>query len=216
MQANKCAKPITDSEARAVEKLWQKYFPSALLLPVIGLPSNAQGVLTLTHQMNGSPPMKINGLTSKSALANNALYSSEVSDGKYLNLYEIMVAAIPGKHGEPSTDQIYINLLEKYGLDTAGVHFHWTGGWVYPNDHGVTAIHHQNIGLTPEEFSRRTIKALLKVMKVIDARTKKDSSSSSSDSSSEEDCKKPHHKKPKKKDHKEDDKKPWTWDNVTH
>jgi hypothetical protein len=72
------------------------------------------------------PLLKINGLPSKSPLSNNGLFSTEVRNGKYINLYEMMIPDIPGKDGERSTSQIYIDKLYKYNLDVAGVHFHWT------------------------------------------------------------------------------------------
>lgn len=100
---------VTDSLAKQVESIWKTFSPDASLLPVIGLPSNANGVATLTHGMSGMPPMKINGLVSRSPLANNALYSFESVDGYYLNLYEIMIPDIPGGPGEISTAQIYID-----------------------------------------------------------------------------------------------------------
>lgn len=207
---NNCAKPLTDADAKAIEALWKRYFLSAFIFPQVGFPSNSGGVVTLSHTMDphGQTPMpnlKINGLVSKSPLANNALYSAETSGGKYLNLYEIMVPEFPSHNGGLSSTQIYIDTLAKYGLQVNSVHFHWTGSVVYPNDHGVFAIHHSSIGLSPLEFSKRTIKALLKVMKVIDERAKKESKSSSS-SSSESEEEKPCKKKDKKKG--------WTWDDI--
>ncbi len=59
----------------------------AFLLPVIGYPSNNYGVLT--HTDGSGVMMKIDQLTSKSPLANNALYSAECSHHHYLNLYDI-------------------------------------------------------------------------------------------------------------------------------
>lgn len=182
---------LTDEKAKAIERLWQKYFPSAIIFPEIGFPSNANGVMSLTHQMHGTPLMKINGLTSRSPLANNALYTTELSEGKYINFYEVMVSDFPGSHGEKSTAQIYIDTLEKYGLSVSASHYHWTGAVVYPNEHGIMAIHHYSNDLSPWEFSKRTIKALLKVMKVIEERAQPSCESKV-------------------------DKKPWTWDNVKH
>ena len=163
---------VNDKVAKRVEKLWKDAFQSALLLPVIGYPSNADGVATLTHQLNDSHPMKLNGLVSKSPLANSALYSFECSDGKYINLYEIMLPDIPGKHGEISTAQYYVKLLGKYGLDVAGFHFHWTGAFMQPEATLIAAIHHQTTDhTTPEEFSRKTILAIEKTVSLIKLRT---------------------------------------------
>ena len=48
--------------AKKVETLWKESFPDAALFPVIGLPSNANGVLTLTHTDGSGMLMRINGL----------------------------------------------------------------------------------------------------------------------------------------------------------
>lgn len=167
---------VNDKLARQVEKLWQECFPDATLLPKIGLPSNNNGVLTLTHTDGSCHVMKINGLPSKSPLANNALYSAECSKGHYINLYEIMIPDIPGKCGESSTAEIYVQLLVKHGLHVAGVHFHWWGPAIFDDkkkriDRGVTAVHHQSTELDPCEFSRRTIYVLKKVLKIIKKRS---------------------------------------------
>lgn len=162
--------PITDRRARRVEALWQESFEGATLLPVIGLPSNANGVATLTHP-GGHPPMKINRLTSSSPLSNNALYSFETApddEGRlhYLNLYEIMIPDIPSEDGSPSTADLYVRALWKEGLKAtgnftvAGVHFHWWASTVFPSDRGVTAVHHQGNDISPEEFTKRTLRAL--------------------------------------------------------
>jgi hypothetical protein len=78
-----------------------------------------------------------------------------------------MLPDIPGKCGELSTTQIYVNALAKYGLDVNGFHFHWTGAKIYDNDHGVLAIHHTATGMDPIDFTRRTILAIKKAHKVI-------------------------------------------------
>ena len=174
---------VDDKLAKHVERLWKKYFPDASLLPVIGLPSNSGGVATLTHTMGDGHLMSINGLVSKSALANNALYSFECAEpvkhskhndrecGKFLNLYEIMIPELPGKNGEDSTSQYYVKLLSRYGLSVAGVHFHWWGQNVIKGNTLVAAVHHQGIDISPLEFSKRTIKALLKTIKLIEERS---------------------------------------------
>lgn len=115
----------------------------------------------MTHTDGSGVPLKINGLPSQSPLANNALYSSEHSKGRILNLYEIMLPDIPGKHGEPSTNEIYVKLLVKYGLDVAGSYV-FTRKDGKRIDRGVTAIYHQSSCLDPFEFNRRTIKAIQK------------------------------------------------------
>lgn len=167
--------PLTDKDAKRIQDLWTSDdFPG---VTAITLPSAANGVFTMAHGMH-MPLLKINHLVSQSPLSNSALLSNEVAydsesgQAHYLNLYEAMIPDIPGKNGIISTSQYYINLLHKYGLDVAGVHFHWTGASVFRNDHLVTAVHHQNIGMHPTEFSKLTIKALQKTMVYIDSVSK--------------------------------------------
>lgn len=168
-ECKKCV--MNDCLAKELEKQWKQVFPDATILPVIGYPSKGNGVVTITHTMGDCKFLKINGLKSKSPLSNNALFSSECSDGKYINLYEIMLPDIPGKCGEPSTVQIYVNTLQEYGLDVAGNHYHWTGAKM--DGYFPLAIHHQNIGMAPHEFVCRTLKALKVVKEVIQKRLKK-------------------------------------------
>lgn len=121
--------------------------------------------------------LSINGLVSKSALSNNALYTFECASNKddsvtkYLNLYEIMVPDIPGKNGKYSTAEYYVKLLAKYGLSVSGVHFDWWGQNVIKGNTLVAAVHHQGIDISPEDFSRKTIRALEKTMALIEKRT---------------------------------------------
>jgi hypothetical protein len=117
--------------------------------------------------------MSINGLPSKSPLVNNALYSFECSKEVYLNLYEIMLPDIPGKCGSKSTVEYYTHLLEKQGLSVAGNHWHFLGQFLIPEATLVSAIHHQSSSndITPEEFSRRTIYAIKKTLRLIEKRT---------------------------------------------
>lgn len=176
---NNCT--LNDNQAHQVEAVWKQAFSDAFLLPVIGLPSNSDGVLTLTHTDGSGKVMKINGLPSRSPLANNALYSSECINGKYLNLYEIMIPDIPGDDGEDSTAEFYVKQLWQQGLHVAGVHFHWTGSSIFDSqnnnrvDRGVIAVHHQMSDMNPIEFSQKTIIALKTVMKLIDQRSKQKS-----------------------------------------
>lgn len=151
--------PLTDEEAIETAEIWKRAFPNAEVLPVIGYPSNNQGVMTLTHTL-GMKLLKINGLKSRSPLTNNALFSSEKTEGVFLNLYEVLVPDVPGCHGSASTAQVYIDALSKQGLDVASSHFHWLGESIFKQDAGVVAVHHYNIGLTPQQFSELTIQAL--------------------------------------------------------
>jgi len=163
--------PLTDEYAEQIVKVWQQAFPDASILPVIGYPSNAKGVVTITHTMGDGKLMSINGLRSRSPLANNALYSVECVNGKFLNLYEIMIPDLPGRNGEPSTAEIYTKALFANGLDVAGTHCHWWGSHIVDGDRGVTVIHHQKIGMNPIDFTQATIRAIKTAMEAIQART---------------------------------------------
>lgn len=153
-----------DAAAMGVVQLWRQLFTDAAPLPGLGLPSQNKGVLTITHTMAmpGMPvplPMTINGLASRSPLANNALGSFELASGRWLNLYEIMLPEAPGANGAPSTVQRYVNALQRQGVEVAGNHYHWTGGAMmgrFP-----LAIHSQSSGtLDPVQFTQAQIVAL--------------------------------------------------------
>lgn len=156
---------LDDIEADYLASLFKGLDPKAAVLPVIGYPSNANGVVTITHQIAGMPPMRINNLVSNSPLANNALYSAEYSGGYYQNLYEIMIPDVPSADPMvPSTADLYVKLLAAEGLDVAGVHFHWWASTVVPGDKGVIAVHHQKTGMNPLVFIEKTIRCLNKVL----------------------------------------------------
>jgi hypothetical protein len=163
---------IDDARAQRIVDIWKNYgFSDATLLPVIGFPSKAQGVGTLTHTTGDGMLLSINGLVSKSALSNNALQSFECSDGKYINLYEIMISDYPGKDGRISTVQYYINCLIKSGLSVSASHYHWTGSFMMPGATLIAAIHHQTTGdITPEFFTEATAKCLRKTLDLIEKR----------------------------------------------
>lgn len=167
---SKCANQpiVNDNLAIKVEKIWKDAFTDASLLPVIGFPSYNHGVLTLTHTDGSGMLTKINGLTSKSLMTNNALYSAECSNEKYINLYEIMIADIPGKNGNLSTAQIYINELYNQNLSVS--EYHWTGASMWDckenAEHSIAAIRHFSMD-HPIEFSKKTIKALT-ALKIVD------------------------------------------------
>lgn len=120
--------------------------------------------MTLTHGLPLSN-MVINGSKSNSPLANNALFSSECAGGRSLNLYEVMLTDFPGTMSDKSTVQVCVNALAEEGLDVAGVHYHWNGA-----NMDIKAIHHQNLGLTAQDFSARTIRALQTALAVITRR----------------------------------------------
>lgn len=102
--------------------------------------------------------MTIDGLPSYSPLANDALYSVEVSNDVWLNLYETMMPDVPGTNGSPSSGQRYSNALSRGGIDVAGNHYHWSGAKMA--GYFPVAIHSQAIGMDPGTFSRLQIAAL--------------------------------------------------------
>jgi len=162
--------------AHDVLGFWQTNFPFASFLQGAEQPTIDNGVLVISHDIRRSSSdhlskMVINGLMSNSPLANAALFSSECINGTWLHLYEAMLPDIPGEAGEPSTAEIYVGALRDYGLDVAGVHFHWWGSTMMQADKGVIAIHHQKTGLSPLDFSNRTIMALNLALDVIMKRT---------------------------------------------
>lgn len=152
---------LDDAAAMQIVAIWKRAFPDAAPLPGIGLPSQNQGVLTMTHTLDPSlakaSPMTINGLPSRSPLANNALYSVEISDGHLLHLYETMLPDIPGQNGAPSSGQKYANHLAMNGVSVAGNHYHWSGGLMMK--HFAVAIHSQAIGMDASTFAKAHIEA---------------------------------------------------------
>lgn len=161
---------MNDMIAMNLIAMWRAAFPDAQALPGIGMPSQNNGVLTLTHTMHPdlakAMPMTINGLPSRSPLANNALYSVEVSGGKYLNLYEIMIPEVPGKDGSPSTSQQYVDAITKQGITVGGDHYHWKGGEMLGRF--ALAIHTQAIGMDPMTFTQITVEGLRMAMRGLD------------------------------------------------
>lgn len=156
--------PVDDALAEQVAAVWRAMFPDAAVLPVIGYPSHGKGVMTLTHSGNisGLPParpMTINGVASSSALANNALYSAELTPSGYLNLYETMLPDVPGKDGVPSLGSRYKNALQASGIEVDGDHYHWAGGEMM--GHFARAIHSKSFGMHPLDFSQRQIRAFM-------------------------------------------------------
>jgi hypothetical protein len=148
---------VDDDVCEQTLQIFQKFDKNAIILPQIGFPSKAKGVCTISHQMPGGPKLKINGLESNSALANNALFSTECVDNKFLNLYETMLPDVNSNtQGNTSSVEDYVENLSKEGLNAAGVHFHWFG----TSPASVVAVHHQNVGMNPIEFANKTIQAL--------------------------------------------------------
>lgn len=146
-----------DRLCKLSEGEFKKFDSNATILPGIGLPSQNNGVCTIMHGMGaGAKNLKINGLESKSPLANAALFSTECSGGKFINLYEMMLPEGQSSvAGEESNAERYTKELNARGMNVAGSHWHWWASSPY-----VAAIHHQNIGMNPVEFSRHTVAAL--------------------------------------------------------
>jgi len=151
-----CEPKMTDCLAKQIECIWKQAFCDATILPVIGIPTCAKGVMTLTHSMGKcTSNVKINGLTSLSILANNAFYSAEVSCGKWLNLYQIMIPNIPGSCGSKSSGEVYNEALVKLGISIEGDHYNWKGACP-----SKLAINSKAIGMDPCEFSKKQICAI--------------------------------------------------------
>ncbi|AYV76648.1 MAG: hypothetical protein Terrestrivirus10_32 [Terrestrivirus sp.] len=151
-----CSK-LTDDICKQCETSFKKFDPSASVLPGIGLPSQNNGVCTIIHGMGpGSTKLKINGLESSSPLANAALFTTECTQGKTLNLYEMMLPeGISSVPGNKSNAELYSEELNRAGINVAGQHWHW-----WASDPYVAAIHHQNVGMNPVEFVNKTTNAL--------------------------------------------------------
>lgn len=159
---------LSDQRAKEIQILWRHTFPDALILPIVGFPSKSRGVMVLSHSINTKyfhmDKMSINGLKSRSPLANNALFSTEVADGKFLNLYEVMLPDIPGKNGKKSTVQYYIDLLSSENISISASHYHWTGvGAPF-----MLAIHSYSSDMNPECFVKKTSYAIRKTLDLID------------------------------------------------
>lgn len=157
---NPCCPVMDDCLAKKIECLWIEAFCDAKILPQIGYPSCNNCVMTLTHTLgNCIPKLKINGLQSKSMLANNAFYSAEVSCGKWLNLYEGIIPNVPGTCGCKSTGEVYIEALVKLGISVDNDNYHWKGSC--PN---MLAINSKAIGMDPIDFTKKQIAALKAVL----------------------------------------------------
>lgn len=155
-----CEPVMTDCLAKKIECLWKKAFCDATLLPVIGIPSCNKCVMTLTHTLGECvKKIKINGLTTKSILANNAFYSAEVSCGKWLNLYHVVIPNIPGNCGCKSSGEVYAEALIKLGISLESESYDWKG--TCPN---VLAVNSKSIGMHPIEFTKKQIAAVKAVI----------------------------------------------------
>ncbi|BCU03462.1 hypothetical protein [Pandoravirus japonicus] len=110
----------------------------------------------------------LNGLAVRSPLAAaTGTYTAErVDDGgrrPWVHLYRACVPDLPGANGRRSSAQVYVKALEAAGLDVAASASLFTGlAWsVGRGVHAqVRVVTHQNVGLDPIEFARRTLVAL--------------------------------------------------------
>lgn len=127
-------------------------------------------VLHIGYWLKDIPNMKIDGIATRSEFWNSYAFSSECSDGKYVNGFEVQLPDLLGEKGEPSIVQIYLKALGDNDLTPAGVHIHWSGSEIYSNDHGVWGLHHQNVGMCPVKFAQRTINALHVALEVVKER----------------------------------------------
>ena len=151
-----CCPEMNDCLAKQIECLWKQAFCTAIIIPGIGIPSCSCGVLTLTHNLGpGAPPVKINGLPSLSILANNAIYTAEVSCGKWLNLYMITIPDIPGKNGCKSSGEVYTDALAKSCISINGKNYRWDGAC--PR---MINVNSSAIGMDPIEFTKKQLCAL--------------------------------------------------------
>ena len=151
-----CCPQMTDCLAKEIECIWKQTYCDATIIPCIGMPSTANCVMTLTHSMGKCvPKIKLNDLPSLSILVNNAFYSAEVSCGKWLNLYQVMIPDVPGKCGCKSSGEIYTEALVKLGISIEGDHYNWKGSCPF-----MLAINSKAIGMSPCEFSKKQIVAL--------------------------------------------------------
>jgi len=146
--------------SEAVLLTWTQVFPDAAVL--VSSSENNPSV-TITHTMVNSsilfPSMgkpMINGISWKTPLVNNALFSYECSsEGVWGNFYEIMLAEVPGVGGSLSATEAYTHFLHLNGIFVQGDHYHWKG--MVPC---MYAIHSSNMGMDPVLFSMITVDAL--------------------------------------------------------
>lgn len=156
-----------DVNVKKLEKMWKKYFKNVSIL------IHTETVIVITHTDYHNVILN-NSLTTP--LSNYALYSTECSNGQYINLYEIMIPDIPGKLGELSTVEIYVKALGEEGLKINANHYHWNGAYLYDKnrkDRGALTIHHTAMNMHPYDFSKKTIASLEKTMDAIQQRLHK-------------------------------------------
>lgn len=158
-----CGPVMNDCLAKEIECIWKQSFCDAAILPVIGYPSCACGVMTLTHSLGKCfQKLSINGLKTKSIIANNAFYSAEVSDCKWLNLYQISIPDVPGECGCKSSTEVYTEALVKLGISIVNVGSNWKGTCPH-----IVTVNSIAIGMEPKEFTKKQIAAVKAVLNYI-------------------------------------------------
>lgn len=153
-----CCTPIlTDCLAQQLECLWKQTFCDALILPQIGFPSCGDGVMTLTHTLKNCCKQfpRINGLCTKSPLANNATYTVEITCCRWLNLYSIPLPNVAGTNGCKSSSEVYEEALIKLGISVDKSNLIWKG--ICPS---ILLVSSKAIGMDPCDFTRRQIAAI--------------------------------------------------------
>jgi hypothetical protein len=118
-----------------------------------------KGVLEITHS-TGLPDVKINGYPTRSA-ASRGVFSTECSNGEYVNTYSLPVPDIAAQDGQLNTVKYYVRALTDQQYYASGVSTHWSATSIYPGkDHGVVYVYHDNIGNDPVTFAQHSITAV--------------------------------------------------------
>ena len=153
---NDCCIEMTDCLAKKVECVWRKCYCNAMLLPEIGIPSCACGVMTLTVDVGKCiPKIRINGLRTRSILARNAWYSAEVDNNQWVNLFSIVIPDVAGSCGCKSSGEIYTDALADMGISIDGNGYNWGGSRPH-----MLSIKSKAVGMNPIEFSEKQMKAI--------------------------------------------------------
>jgi len=155
-----CCPVMDDCLAQKIACIWKAAFCDAIILPKVGVPSCACGVMTLKHSLGKCiPTVKINGLCVKSMLANNSFYSAEVSGGKWVNLYQGLIPNVAGKCGCKSSSEVYVETLIKFGISVDSINQVWKGSC--PE---LITVSSKAVGMEPCEFSQKQVAAVKAVI----------------------------------------------------
>ncbi|MHB1774187.1 MAG: hypothetical protein ACYCST_21160 [Acidimicrobiales bacterium] len=114
------------------------------------------------------PHILIDGLKTKSSLANGASFSVEKINGEYFNLHETIIPDIAGKEGKPSLVNIAKTIIENLGLSVNCISTKFRGASMFPGlDNGMCSIKHRGYKMKPRHFILKTIAALILISLVI-------------------------------------------------